>query len=73
LTALFSLTGDLWASYYKRKIKIKDYSNLLPGQGGFLDRFDSLLITGAFYFILYKANLYIQLFTNEMIQKGIGE
>lgn len=34
--------GDLFASYIKRKCGIKDYSNFLPGHGGFLDRFDSV-------------------------------
>jgi phosphatidate cytidylyltransferase len=53
LTGLVSFWGDLLASYYKRKVKVKDYSNWLPGQGGFLDRFDSLLMTGAIYYILY--------------------
>lgn len=45
--------GDITASWYKRVVKVKDYSNWLPGQGGFLDRFDSFLLTGAFYFLLY--------------------
>jgi phosphatidate cytidylyltransferase len=53
LTGLISFWGDLLASYYKRKVMVKDYSNWLPGQGGFLDRFDSFLLTGAVYYILY--------------------
>lgn len=52
-TGLVSFCGDLLASYYKRKAGVKDYSNWLPGQGGFLDRFDSFLLTGAVYYLLY--------------------
>ncbi|MDP4262257.1 MAG: phosphatidate cytidylyltransferase [Bacteroidota bacterium] len=53
LTGLVSLWGDLLASFYKRKVQVKDYSNWLPGQGGFLDRFDSFLLTGAVYYWVY--------------------
>ena len=52
-TGLSSFIGDMLASWYKRKVKIKDYSNWLPGQGGFLDRFDSFLMTGALYYLTY--------------------
>jgi phosphatidate cytidylyltransferase len=42
-TGLAGLVGDLAASWVKRRAAIKDFSAALPGQGGFLDRFDSLL------------------------------
>lgn len=40
-----ALTGDLLASFIKRKAQVKDYSNVIPYQGGFMDRFDSYLFT----------------------------
>lgn len=39
--SLVSMVGDLSASVLKRNFGIKDYSNLLPGHGGIMDRFDS--------------------------------
>jgi len=44
---IFAFTGDVLASLYKRKFNVKDYSTIIPGHGGFLDRFDSLIAGGA--------------------------
>jgi phosphatidate cytidylyltransferase len=49
--ALAAFGGDVLASVYKRLVDIKDYSHLLPGHGGFLDRFDSYIAAGAVYWL----------------------
>lgn len=43
--------GDLIASYIKRTCEIKDFSTILPGHGGIMDRIDGMMISGIFIFI----------------------
>ncbi|MCD8300344.1 MAG: phosphatidate cytidylyltransferase [Clostridiales bacterium] len=54
--ALFSMVGDLAASAIKRNYDIKDYGKLIPGHGGILDRFDSVIFTAP---VIYFLSLYI--------------
>lgn len=52
--ALLSMVGDLTASAIKRNYEIKDYGKLIPGHGGVLDRFDSVIFTAPIiYFLAY--------------------
>ena len=44
ITSLGCQIGDLFFSYLKRKAKIKDTGNFLPGHGGILDRVDGILV-----------------------------
>ena len=50
--ALISMVGDLAASAIKRNHEIKDYGKLIPGHGGILDRFDSVIFTAPIIYFL---------------------
>ncbi len=52
LSSVISQIGDLTASAIKRNHDIKDYGKLIPGHGGILDRFDSILFTAPVVYML---------------------
>lgn len=54
LGAIPAVVGDLAASAIKRNNDIKDYSHLIPGHGGILDRFDSVIFTAPIVFYLVE-------------------
>ena len=55
--APISMVGDLAASAIKRNQGIKDYGKLIPGHGGILDRFDSVIFTAPIIYFLAKTLL----------------
>ena len=54
--SLVSQLGDLFISYLKRKTKIKNTGDILPGHGGFLDRVDGIIFALPIGFVLFLIN-----------------
>ncbi len=52
IATVIGTTGDLFESMIKRNAGVKDSGNIMPGHGGFLDRFDALIFSIPFIFIL---------------------
>lgn len=52
--SIVGMIGDLFASLIKRSCGIKDYGNLMPGHGGVLDRFDSVLLIAPFFYLVLR-------------------
>ncbi len=48
---MIGMLGDLFASVIKRSVSLKDYGSLIPGHGGILDRFDSVLLIAPFLYM----------------------
>jgi len=55
--SILSQIGDFAASAIKRHFEIKDYSQLFPGHGGMLDRFDSIIFIAPFAYLLFTTVL----------------
>ena len=53
LLSIIGQVGDFAASSIKRYVNVKDYSNLIPGHGGMLDRIDSLMFLAPFAYVFF--------------------
>ncbi|MFH1461475.1 MAG: phosphatidate cytidylyltransferase [bacterium] len=62
LITIIAFLGDIFISFLKRKIGLKDTGNLLPGHGGLLDRFDSVLFVSTLLMLIILANKLINNF-----------
>ncbi len=54
ITSIVGMCGDLTASLIKRNYGIKDFGNLIPGHGGIMDRFDSILFVCAAFYAVFN-------------------
>jgi phosphatidate cytidylyltransferase len=51
--AMLGVLGDLSASILKRECSVKDFGKIMPGHGGFVDRFDSVLFSAPFAYLVF--------------------
>ncbi|HCH28483.1 MAG TPA: hypothetical protein DEW35_03140 [Ruminococcaceae bacterium] len=57
LLCIVGMLGDLFASIIKRRAGIKDYGSLIPGHGGILDRFDSMLLIAPVLYMFMESGV----------------
>lgn len=51
--SFISQSGDIFVSYFKRKSKIQDTGNIIPGHGGILDRIDGMIFAFPFSYLVF--------------------
>ena len=54
LNSVIAILGDLCFSLIKRSCSIKDYGTIMPGHGGLLDRFDSVIFTAPLVYLFCR-------------------
>ena len=59
LISTISQLGDFLISFFKRKIKVKNTGNILPGHGGLLDRVDGIIFTVPFVYLILKFDSFV--------------
>ncbi len=60
IICMLAFAGDVFESWLKRRVNIKDSGSVLPGHGGFLDRFDGIMFA-VFFFYIFRNQLVIYL------------
>ena len=53
IASIFTQIGDLFESFIKRKVNIKDMGNIMPGHGGVMDRIDGTIFASTFLYLVF--------------------
>ena len=52
ICGIFSMLGDIFSSFFKRRAGVKDFSNFLPGHGGIMDRVNGIVVNSVAVFVI---------------------